>query len=984
MFAFTIASGAASLHAGSMLDPDDAVAPDAQPDGAGERGATPRGGEGGRTSPIGRAAGPGKTGPMEVPERAPGVTRLLEAGYLTPEEGKDLRVFHGVWIAADLDTPVRRAHAALVSGRLNDPSLAQGGDGPTLDRAEALQLRGRLAESLAVMAAADPRDRDSIRAGLIGARVLEQQGKSDQAIAVAEAAFVRLGQQGNMSPLDLVNGVMLSELHMRLKGPASAPTTPAGEPGAREQAGAGIARNFDSLMKALQQAREDDRLFWPARLAEAELLVSRGNPAQGQEALVEVLALNPRCARAWELLGRMTINSFSLDSTERVAQRLEQLMNDTSDAGGGATQGTPGEAPAAAGIGKVNLAAQLLRARAMLRQTNGEQAEAMLESVPVEDRSVEWHALSAAAAAVRFDFDRADQALNSLDAAVGGPTFAGYLETGAALAEARQYEQSARFLAEAARRQPFNPDAFAELGLMELQAGRDEPSQAALEQAHTLDPFNVRVDNTLRLVRELRGYARVESDHFVVRCKPGVDRVLAEEMLPALERIYSVVTGSQPGGIDFAPPGVDNKGKTVIDLMPDHEWFGVRIAGMPQIHTIAASTGPVIAMEAPREGPGHLGAYDWVRTVRHEFTHTVSLARTKNRIPLWYTEAAAQYLELAPKDYPTVQLLARALDTDTLFDFDQINIAFVRPKKPSDRAQGYAQGLWMYEYMIERWGPKTPLKLMDQYALGVREEAAFQNVLGLSREQFATDFKAWAGAQVVAWGMEPPQGQPRISELLAAAVVNAPQREPGVSIKPTPEPGTESDAAVKSGAPDVAGVVTPERIEEWLRQYPNHPDVLELAVIRSIEKTDGKATAENAPLVERYSAARPVDPMPHRLLAQMYLSGATPEETADIRRAVEHLEFLDQREQYTPTYAMELARRYQMLKEWAKAGEKAERAVSIAPYDARPRELAATIAIQMGDLTAAERHIVALTRLEPDREIHKKRLEALRGRMKSP
>src|SRR6185436_13057722 len=123
----------------------------------------------------------------------------------------------------------------------------------------------------------------------------------------------------------------------------------------------------------------------------------------------------------------------------------------------------------------------------------------------------------------------------------------------------------------------------------------------------------------------------------------------------------------------------------------------------PQIHTIAAATGRCIAMETPRDGRGHLGTYDWVRVVRHEFTHTVTLARTNNRIPHWFTEAAAVYLELSPRDYPTCQLLAGALDNDRLFDMTEINTAFVRPRRQSDRQQAYAQGHWMYEFILQQW-----------------------------------------------------------------------------------------------------------------------------------------------------------------------------------------------------------------------------------------------------------------------------------------
>jgi hypothetical protein len=93
----------------------------------------------------------------------------------------------------------------------------------------------------------------------------------------------------------------------------------------------------------------------------------------------------------------------------------------------------------------------------------------------------------------------------------------------------------------------------------------------------------------------------------------------------------------------------------VIEVMPDHERFAVRITGMPFVHTIAACTGPVIAMEVPREGPPskHMGLFDWPRVIQHEYTHTITLGQTRNRIPHWLTEAAAVSMEPAPRSYDT-------------------------------------------------------------------------------------------------------------------------------------------------------------------------------------------------------------------------------------------------------------------------------------------------------------------------------------------
>jgi len=888
---------------------------------------------------IGRPPAEEILAPAEPPNFSGAAAQRLEQSFLTDDEAKDLRVFHGSWRDGDLDTAARAARAAIIRGRWNDPALDAAGVDP-LDRAEGLLRAGNLVVAMDAL----PANGTSPRAIRVRCDALEALGRHDDAIAAAEPVVQALARGDYSEPSDIVEAVRIIAQRVRLAGPAT------------EQAAAG---DFHAMMDALGQVRTRlDRLFWPAYIAEAELLYAKDNPALAGEALTECLRLNPSCAAAWFLLGRMACDSFNFDNAERIALRLEQLTGE---------EDQPGISPEAC----------LIRARAALRQIDGAAAATELDralaSFPTHPGLL---AARCAAEAVRFEFEIVKASLVAFDAAHPGSPVA-LLAVGQALAEARQYAEAAAFLEQASARNPNDAEPLIDLGLLELQAGRDGRALDALERAFKLDPFNLRADNSLRLVRELQTYERVESEHFIVRHRPGIDAVLATEMLAPLEANHRIVCGSQPGGIDHEP-----EQKTVIDLMPDHAWFGVRIAGMPQIHTIAASTGPVIAMETPREGPKHLGTYDWVRVVRHEYVHTVTLSRTKNRIPHWFTEAAAVYLELAPRDYSTCQLLYEALRTDQLFDFDQINLAFVRPKKPTDRGMAYAQGHWMYEFLIERSGARAPLDLMDLYAQGVREEQAFQTVVGVSRSQFLDEFKLWARQQAIAWGMTLPDGTPTLRDLLMRGSADDPEvvetdDVPDAGPEPTDAPGAEDGTPAEDPAREIA-LPTTEQIDALLAEFPTHPDLLEVAVdlaLASSANGPGRASAENAPLLERYATARPVDPKPHRLLAQFYLDQREP------TRAVRHLEYLDAREQKTPAYASELARRYAAQRAWPEALARAERATQIAPYDARPRELAATIAVQAGDFRAAERHIAALTLLEPDRPIHKERLEAVRKRM---
>lgn len=887
----------------------------------------------------GQADGGRPREPVEAPDLADPVLKLLEAGYLTDEERKDLRIFHGVWREGDLDTPLRRARAALMRGVYDDPAFVDESV-PVEDRAEAMLERGELEEAVALLEGAE-----SPRGIRVRAQSLEGLGKLDAAAAAIEPLVAQIRSGAFSRPDELVEGVRALVIRSRVR--------PQDEP---------AGGDFKKMAALLATVRDQlGRLYWPAYAAEAELLYDKDNSKDAGAAAIQTLSLNPSAAQAWLLLGRMGVDSFNFEGAEEVVAHLDRLAGGPS----------PGGA--------------MVEARLRLRQNDPDGAEAVVAPMLLKyPRMRGLLALQAAIAALRYDFATVDRHLADFDRMSPGSSEAVY-EVGKTLSEARQYEPATRYLEIAAARAPYRAEPVCELGLLGLQSGRDVEAKDALRKAAELDPFNVRVGNSLKLVEELGNYRRIESDHFIVRYKDGPDAALATDMIVPLEAMYRRVTGNTRGGIDHEPGQ-----KTVIDLMPDQRWFAVRIAGVTRIHTMAASTGPTIAMESPREGPGHsVGTYDWLRVVRHEFTHTVTLSRSRNRMPHWFTEAAAVYMEDAPRDYNTCKILQGALESGSLFDFQEINLAFVRPKKPTDRAQAYAQGHWMYQYMIERWGERAPLDLMDRYAAGEREEAAMQAVLGVGQREFLDAFTAWARPQLVEWGLAQRAGEPSLGEILleeAAAAEGGRQRLSDALQSAADSAafgsvggGEKLEWSPKLPKPDLA------MTERWLERYPMHADLLEALVSFQVAAADGKPGPELVPVLERYAAARPVDPLPHKLMAKIYLA-LKPGETVEGKTssgAVEHLEYLDAREQGSATYAAELARLYAQAGEWAKAAAKAERATTVAPFDADYRELAATIAIQHADYAAAVRHITALTRIEPDREIHRTRLEAVKRLMEA-
>lgn len=850
---------------------------------------------------------------------SPALRQALAAEWLSDEERRDLRVRHGLWEEGDLDSPARRARAALDDLRLLDPALRDP-DAPRDLRAEGMLARGELEEALALLPEAD-----SARALRLRAECLERLGRLELLLAEIDAQAPRLAAD----PLLRDDPDAVADLAGALLVRARV----AGEPPEAHRA----------VMAMLARARgELDRLHVAARLAESELLLEKDNPEEAGAALVEAISLHPRLARAWGLAGRVALERFDFDSAEKAARTLRSIDP---------------EHPLAA----------LLDARAALLRNDPDAAEEQLDAVLAAlPRHPEALALAAAVDAARYDFDAMQARLAALDEAMPRHPEP-WLEAGRQLAMDRQYAEAAEVLAEASRRRPEWPTPRIDLAMLELQSGRDAVALAELREIAARDPFNRRAANSLRLLEEIAGYERIRSERFEIRFKGGIDAVVAELMPDALDRMHEEVAAR----FDHEPPA-----PTVIEVLPDHPTFAVRITAMPWIHTVAACTGPVIAMEVPRRGPPkkHLGPFDWLEVLRHEYAHTVTLSATRNRIPHWFTEAAATSVETVPRDYPTCMLLARSLLADELLSLDEIDWAFVRPKKPTDRTLAYAQGRWMLEFMDEAFGPGALVALLGRFRDGKDSRAAFAEVLGVEPDEFESRFLAWAREEVRGWGLDP---RPSIESLLeaqaeadaAAAEIVAADDDGGAATD-----GNDDSDAPADEVPPAAQAIGEARLAAWLAEHPDHPDLLELAIRRRLGDRD-ELPDDVEPLLERYAAARPVDPYPHRVLARAHLASEDP------LRAIPHLEALDRVERDENAYSIELARLLRRAGRSDEALVAVMKATRIDPYDAPLRELAAAIALEAGAPELCRLHLRALLLLEPDRPQHQRRLEALEKRL---
>ena len=480
------------------------------------------------------------------------------------------------------------------------------------------------------------------------------------------------------------------------------------------------------LNKLLQVAyTQMDRTCWPARVAAADLLASRYNLEEATEDYKAALRINSHLPEAHVGLGRVALDGWDFDETER---RVDLAL----------------------AVNPRYVPAFTLRAEQKLTERRyAEAAEACAKALEINPHDLRALALAAAAALCRGEPDAAKPLEAQAEALNPRPAVL-HAILADVLGGLRQYAESEAHYLQAIEFDPNDANTRCELGMMYMQWGDEAKARAALDAAWALDQYNARTKYTLDLLDTLTAFATQETAHFIIRYDAAQDGVLPHYMAGYLEDIYGEVCA------DFATQLAD---KTIIEVFPSARAFGVRITGKPWIVTVGACTGRVIALCSPRRDPALLGPFDYARVLRHEFTHTVTLAATRNRIPHWFTEGLAVTQEDAPRSFDWCEMLAERVRRNELFTLQTLDWGFMRPRRHDDRQVAYAQSQWMCEYLVERFGYDILYAMLVDYRDGRTQEEVFLKHTGQATQQFDIDFAAWARRQAGSWGfpLDPPE-----------------------------------------------------------------------------------------------------------------------------------------------------------------------------------------------------------------------------------
>ncbi|MEX0712577.1 MAG: tetratricopeptide repeat protein, partial [Pirellulales bacterium] len=488
-------------------------------------------------------------------------------------------------------------------------------------------------------------------------------------------------------------------------------------------------------------ALELDEEYWPAHYESGLLFLEKYNQADASRAFGEALKLNPNAAPVYAALARLALQNFEVDDATRALDRAQAI--------------NPGLAEAHRGRGDVQL-------------TNLDAAEAVeaFEKALAVNPASEASLGRLAAALVLLEGPAAAEpggrAGKLVEQATARNPHAGefFYSMGEGLELSRRFPAAARYYREALARMPRLTAPRGALGLMAMRLGDEAEAKRLLDESHEIDPFNVRVGNSLKVLEVLDGYAVLETEHFVIKFDRVADELLARYAARYLEdEVYPELV---------AQFGFEPEGKSLFEFFcrarntSGHGWFSARMVGLPYVGTVGACAGKIVALASPNDMPKK---YNWARVLKHEFVHVLNLQQTEFNIPHWFTEALAVESEGYPRPQTWNDLLSQRVPRGELFNLDTINLGFIRPKSSLDWQMAYCQAQLYVQYMKAAHGADAAARLLQAYRANLDTRSALKQSFGVEQEAFEQGYREHLAQVVQGLASRPKPAPMTLAEL---------------------------------------------------------------------------------------------------------------------------------------------------------------------------------------------------------------------------
>jgi tetratricopeptide (TPR) repeat protein len=462
------------------------------------------------------------------------------------------------------------------------------------------------------------------------------------------------------------------------------------------------------LNEVYHDALKADPDLWPAEVQAGMMLLEKYNRPDANEAFDKALKISPKAADALVGKGQAALQRYDVKEAE-------------------------GYADQALKVNPNHVGALRLKAEVYLIASDWATAESLLvKARTINPRDPLTLGRLAGVFFLQLRTPAFEQVVRDAEAADARPGQF-YLELADCLDERKRFTQAEGYYKKAAELRPTLAGPRTGLGMLYLRLGKETEGREILAKAFAADPFNVRVANSIKVLKHLDKYATITTDHYLLRYDPEKDKVLAAFLAEYLEETHAELRRQ----FGYEPPD-----KVLIEVFSTHEMFSGRTVGLPDLHTIGACTGKVVAMASPK-AKGVSRPFNWGRVVRHELTHIFNLAQTDFQVPHWLTEGLAVRNENMARPQQWTGILRDRMDSNTLFTLDTVMLGFVRPKNPDEWTLAYCQSQLYVEYLTKTYGEAAIAKLLESFRHGKDSTMALKEACGVEKAVFEKGYRAY-------------------------------------------------------------------------------------------------------------------------------------------------------------------------------------------------------------------------------------------------
>ena len=280
---------------------------------------------------------------------------------------------------------------------------------------------------------------------------------------------------------------------------------------------------------------------------------------------------------------------------------------------------------------------------------------------------------------------------------------------GLKLSQKYRFAESEKYQRQALNFDPNYLPAKIQLAQDLLRLGHEAEGWTLAEGVYNKDAYNIQAYNLVNLRDHLAKFTTLQAGRFIVRMAEREAVVYGQEVLDLL--IQAEFELCEKYGIELEQP-------VVLELFPDQQDFAVRTFGIPGGDGfLGVCFGNVITANSPKaEHPSN-----WKATLWHEFCHVVTLNKTDNKMPRWFSEGISVYEELQ-KNPTWGQQMSPQYRTmileGQLTPIGELSAAFLSPKTPLHLQFAYYESCLVIEFLVDKYGYETLKAILADLADG--------------------------------------------------------------------------------------------------------------------------------------------------------------------------------------------------------------------------------------------------------------------------